>query len=664
MLKTSDSESNEKEVKDEIKQDQNKKTEEEEAEAEEPSLSNRFRRSPWTEPTKDPVAFKKLLRTFLPDVMVYRSTLARTAVAFFMAALIRSLFPMATKFVIDYLIPSANFTLLWVTALSVVVLYLLLSVIIVMAHNLLIYASTHIVFRVRRKLFQHLQLLHLAFYEREQSGKLVAKLINDVSAIQMLIQSALPVLTVSCFTIIVTFLLMSTLSVKLTLLAMVIIPVYFLISRAFRSRLYRRSMEVRERNSVVAGNLNEVISGIKVVKSFGMEDQEQRRFVRMIRENLDYEIDLGTTNAMRGSSLEFITGVALAGTMLIGGTAAMNDTMPIGSYVAFLAYLRMLYQPVLQIANLTIQIVQARTGLERVYNILNIKPEVVDRPHARELHKIEGVIEFENVGFHYSESEKVLHDIDLVARPGEIVALVGPSGSGKSTIVNLLTRFYDVTEGRILLDGIDLRNISMKSYRNHYGIVLQDPFLFSGTIFDNICYSRGTATYEEVEEAARQANALEFINELPDGFETQVGERGALLSGGQRQRISIARALLKDPDILILDEATSALDAESEAKVQEALDRLMKGRTVFVIAHRLSTIKNANKIVVLNQGRIESIGTHAELISSGGIYAKLYAQSFQGLSPEALAEAPAILAAAKNEEEDEIRQRDSDREED
>jgi subfamily B ATP-binding cassette protein MsbA len=547
---------------------------------------------------------------------------------------------MATKFVIDFLIPSGNFTLLAVTAASVATLYLLLSVIIVMANHLLIFSSTHIVFRVRRRLFQHLQLLHLAFYEREQSGKLVAKLINDVSAIQMLIQSALPVITVSCFTIVVTFMLMLTLNVYLTLLAMIVVPIYFLVSRAFRNKLYTRSMEVRERNSVVAGNLNEVISGIKVVKSFGMEDQEQRRFVRMIRENLDYEIDLGTTNALRGSSLELITGVALASTILIGGSAAMNNQMPIGSYVAFVAYMGMLYNPVLQIANLTIQVVQAKTGLERVYNILNIRPEVTDRPRARELTKVQGVITFENVNFSYSTGERVLHDINLEAHPGEIVALVGPSGSGKSTMVNLLTRFYDVTEGRLLVDGIDLRNIQLKSYRSHIAIVLQDPFLFSGTIFDNICYSKGSATYEEVEEAARQANALDFINELPDGFDTQVGERGGLLSGGQRQRVSIARALLKDPDILILDEATSSLDAESEAKVQEALDRLMRGRTVFVIAHRLSTIKNAHKIVVLSQGRIEAVGSHAELLTQGGTYARLYAQSFQGLSPEGLAEMP------------------------
>lgn len=603
-----------------------------------PDLPRPQRKQPW-----DDEFFQKshrpidIIRAFGPYVVKHKSSLKRAALAFLVGSTLTSMVPMSTKFVIDYVLPSRNLTLLIITAAIVACIYLLKMAINSMGGHILTYSSLHIVFDVRRRLFEHLQLLHLAFYEREQSGKLVSKLINDATALQILIQQALPILSTNVFTVLITFCLMFIISVKLTLFSLLILPCYFIINFIFHSRLYRRAREVRERNSVVAGNVNEVISGIKVVKSFGMGGKEHKRFVTMIKENLDYEMDLGATQIVRANLLDFIVGLSYSGIIILGGYSVMfNQKLTVGDYVAFWGLMTMLFFPMQAIANLALQTIQARTGLERILSILNIRPQIVDKPDAKEIDKIEGHVKLEDVCFKYGSGPEILNNINIEAQPGQVVAFVGPSGSGKSTIVNLLTRFYDVSNGAIYIDGINIRDIQLKSYQRRVGIVLQEPFLFSGTIRDNICYGSGRANQKEVIEAAKQANALEFIENLPHGFNTQVGERGQLLSGGQRQRISIARALLKDPDILILDEATSALDTESEKLVQQALDRLMRGRTVFVIAHRLTTIKNADKIIVLKDGQVEEVGDHHSLLAKNGLYSSLYSQNLSNELAEEL----------------------------
>jgi len=583
----------------------------------------------WPEIDAQPRSNKEIFHAFWGHVAKYKGTLFRAFLAFFSASLMASMLPIATKFVIDYVLPSRDFVLLVVTAMVVLVMHLLRNTINIVGGHLLLYTSLQVVFDVRKRLFQHLQMLHLAFYEREKSGKLVSKLITDAASLQTLIQHALPVISVNFFTVVIAIGFMFTLNTRLALMSLLVMPCYLAVNYFFRMRLYLRSRQVRERNSVVAGNINEVITGIKVVKSFGTQDLENRRFVHMIRENLDYEVDLGAVQIFRSNVLGFIVGSAQAAVILIGGSAVMGETgaMSVGDYVAFLGLMGMLFGPMQEIANLAIQYINARTGLERILNILSIKPKVVDRPGAKPVDHIDGHVQLVDVRFAYETGPEVLHGINIEAKPGEVIALVGPSGSGKSTIVSLLTRFYDVTDGSILIDGQDLRDLQLRSYQQRVGIVLQEPFLFSGTIRDNIRYGSEDASEEYVQEAAVQANALDFIGEMSDGFDTQVGERGQLLSGGQRQRISIARALLKDPDILILDEATSSLDTQSEMLVKEALDRLMAGRTVFVIAHRLSTVQNADKIVVLDKGRVLETGRHEDLVANGGLYSRLYSQT-------------------------------------
>ena len=370
--------------------------------------------------------------------------------------------------------------------------------------------------------------------------------------------------------------------------------------------------------------LQEMIVSIRLIRLFVREDYEIDRFKRENENNFNAQMKAAQLSATLTPVVEFLAAIAVTTIVWYGGNEVISGNLTSGSLIAFLVYSVNISNPVKRLGNVYGSIQRAVAAAERVFDVLDTSPEIQDAPGAIELPSVKGRVTFENVTFEYRAGEPALRNMSIDIPPGQVLAIVGPSGAGKSTIANLLPRFYDPQEGRILIDNVDIKNVTVRSLREQIAMVPQDTILFSASIFENILYGRLDATREEVMEASRAANAHDFILQLPDGYDTQIGERGCQLSGGQRQRISIARAILKDPRILILDEATSALDAESERLVQEALDKLMVGRTTLVIAHRLSTIQRADSILVLDKGRMIECGCHADLLESGGLYCKLY----------------------------------------
>jgi subfamily B ATP-binding cassette protein MsbA len=424
---------------------------------------------------------------------------------------------------------------------------------------------------------------------------------------------------------------------------LVVAAVYF-----FSRRLRRISVDVQDRLADVSTVLEETLSGVRIVKSFSRESHEVERFTRRVERNFRSAMRRAQARALFLPLITFLAFLALAVVLWYGGREVIAGRITPGDLVAFLFYAVMVATPISAFTGLYAQFQEALGATERVFQLLDERPELIEIRGARPMPPIRGRVQFQGVSFDYDPRDEVLRDIELTVAPGEIIALVGPSGAGKSTLVNLIPRFYDPDNGRILIDGLDIRTVQMKSLREQIGIVPQETILFGGSIRENISYGKLDASDHEVVAAARAANAHDFIVSLPDGYHTIVGERGTKLSGGERQRISIARAILKDPRVLILDEATSSLDTESERLVQEALDRLMHGRTTFVIAHRLSTVNNADVIIYLAEGRIMERGTHRELMARQGLYHRLYSMQFA--SPPAGGGAEAEIPAAADEE--------------
>ncbi len=495
---------------------------------------------------------------------------------------------------------------------------------------LVTYLGQRFMYDMRRKLYGHLQNLSQGFFEKAQTGKLVATIVNDVGQVNQLITSGFVTVIQDGVTLAGVLFLIFREDPRLSLLALSVYPVYVVNYYLTRQRLSENAAKISELRGVILSDLQEKLAGVQVVKSYAQERAEVRNYTSLNRDNLNLNVNQSKMGTGLWARAEFIGAIGTAIILCVGGNAVINGTMRAGDLVAFLILATTyLYAPTVRLIQMNDQIARTQAGLNRIFTLLDTPPAVQNDPKAPELPTIAGQVRYEDVWFAYEPEQYVLKGIDLAIEPGQMIAFVGGSGSGKTTMISLLSRHYDATKGRITIDGKDVREINLESLRRQIGVVLQESILFHATVRENLRYGRLEATDAEIEEAAQAANIHHVIEALPEGYNTKIGEEGVKFSVGEKQRIAIARALLADPRILVLDEATSSLDSETESLIQDALDTLMKGRTSFVIAHRLSTIVKADKIVVMELGEIKEMGTHAQLIEHGGIYARLYAEQFR-----------------------------------
>ncbi|WP_026562276.1 ABC transporter ATP-binding protein [Bacillus sp. J37] len=487
------------------------------------------------------------------------------------------------------------------------------------------WTASKILYDIRDQLFTHLQKLSLRYYANTRAGEIISRVINDVEQTKNFVITGLMNVWLDIVTIIIAVAIMMTMDVKLTLVSIILFPFYGLSVKYFYGKLRHLTRVRSQALAEVQGHLHERVQGMPVIRSFATEEFEQGQFAKENSNFLGKALDHTSWNAKTFAIVNTLTDIAPLIVISFAGYQVIHGDLTIGTMVAFIAYIEQLYNPLRRLINSSTTLTQAFASMDRVFEFIDVPYEVVDKPNAKKADQVKGEVEFKHISFRYHEKEPlIIENLSLRVNKGETVALVGMSGGGKSTLVSLLPRFYDVTEGQILLDNRDIRDYEAQSLREQIGMVLQDTFLFSNTVRENILIGKPDATEEEVVQAAKVANAHEFILKLPNGYETKVGERGVKLSGGQKQRVSIARVFLKNPPILILDEATSALDLESEHLIQEALEKLAKERTTFIVAHRLSTITHADKIVLIEDGKIVEQGTHQDLMQKEGHYYNLF----------------------------------------
>jgi len=564
--------------------------------------------------------YKRLLLFMKP----YLPRLAIAVVCIILAAAANLYVPWIIKNIIDDVLTTRDMVMLNTIAVGIVVVFFFRGIFYYGQTYLVSYIGQHVIIDVREVLYRKFQRLQLAYYEKRQTGNIMSYITNDVAALQAALVDSLIDMVTEGSVLIGSIGMMFYLDWKLSLLTFVTMPIIAKAMNIFGRKLKSSGTVIQERTADITSFLQESISAVRIVKSFVREAYEIERFREQNYLNFKAQMKNVQLMSLLTPTVEFISAIGVTFIIWFGGYEVVNGVLTAGSLIAFLTYAVNLANPVKRLSRVYGTVQRAMAAADRVFEVLDIDEKIKDKEDAIELPQIEGRVAFEKVSFAYKKDHPALREVSLEAEPGEMIAIVGPSGAGKSTIANLIPRFYDVMAGAIRIDGVDIRDVRLDSLREQIGIVPQETMLFSGTVAFNIRYGRLDATEAEIVAAAKAANAHEFIMGLPEGYDTKIGERGSSLSGGQRQRISIARAILKNPRVLILDEATSALDTESEKVVQAALDKLMLGRTSFVIAHRLSTILQADSIVVLEDGQVKERGTHEELLVQGGLYKKLY----------------------------------------
>ncbi|HEY2934175.1 MAG TPA: ABC transporter ATP-binding protein [Acidobacteriota bacterium] len=485
---------------------------------------------------------------------------------------------------------------------------------------------------LRKTLYHHIQRLSLSFYDQQKTGDLISRVTGDIDAIQDFVSQALLGVTVNVLTLVGMLAVMFYLNWRFTLIALSVAPVLFLVVYRFTHRIKKASRAVRKKESEIISVVQEVFSSIRVVKAFARESYEERRFEEQSLENVEIALRARSIKAKLAPTVEIIVAVGTCLVLWYGARLVLSGALTVGALVVFLLYLGKMYKPMRELSKMTDTLSKASVGFERIKEVLETERQVRNLPGARRAPEFKGKIEFNRVSFGYTPESLILKGVTLNIEPGQVAALVGPTGAGKTTLISLIPRFYDPTDGEVKIDGMDVRKYKIKSVRKQVSFVLQENLLFRAPVWQNIAYGKPEASREEIIKAATLANAHEFIEKMPEGYDTMVGERGVTLSGGQRQRIAIARALIRDSPILIMDEPTSGLDAASEQLVFEALDRLMEGRTSILIAHRLATVARADVIFVLQDGTLVEQGKHEELLRKGGLYSQLYEIQFSQAS--------------------------------